>query len=120
MKPPTHPLIADLNAIDPVPCPCGEARRALLAADNTLCSLHRVTVSADARRHYHRAHTEVYYILEGHGWIELDGVLTPIGPGSAVLIPPGVRHRAVRGERGAMTLLNLVMPPFDAGDEVED
>jgi hypothetical protein len=30
-----------------------------------------------------------------------------------VLIPPGVRHRAV----GRMTILNVVVPPFDPGDE---
>jgi hypothetical protein len=30
-----------------------------------------------------------------------------------VLIPPGVRHRAV----GRMTILNMVVPPFDPADE---
>ena len=30
-----------------------------------------------------------------------------------VLIPPGVRHRAV----GRMTILNVVVPPFDPADE---
>ena len=34
-------------------------------------------------------------------------------PGVAILIPPGVRHRAV----GRMTILNVVVPPFDPADE---
>ncbi|MFO0845247.1 MAG: hypothetical protein U0797_23170 [Gemmataceae bacterium] len=37
----------------------------------------------------------------------------PVRPGSAVMIPPGVRHRAV----GRMKILNVVAPPFDPADE---
>jgi hypothetical protein len=36
-----------------------------------------------------------------------------VGPDGAVLIPPEVRHRAV----GRMTILNVVVPPFDPADE---
>ena len=36
-----------------------------------------------------------------------------VGAGVAVLIPPGVRHRAA----GRMTILNVVVPPFDPADE---
>ena len=45
--------------------------------------------------------------------VELDGERVAVGPGGAVLIPPGVRHRAV----GRMTILNVVVPPFDPADE---
>jgi mannose-6-phosphate isomerase-like protein (cupin superfamily) len=45
--------------------------------------------------------------------VELDGDPVAVGPGVAVLIPPGVRHRAV----GRMTILNIVVPPFDPADE---
>jgi mannose-6-phosphate isomerase-like protein (cupin superfamily) len=78
-------------------------------------SVHRVEVVADARTHYHKVQTETYYVLEcepGAG-IELDGELVPVGPGVAVMIPPGVRHRAA----GQMTILNFVVPPFDPADE---
>jgi hypothetical protein len=48
------------------------------------------------------------------GWgVELDGERMAVGPGGAVLIPPGVRHRAAR----RMTILNVVVPPFDPADE---
>jgi hypothetical protein len=36
-----------------------------------------------------------------------------VGPGGAVLIPPRVRHRAM----GRMTILDIVVPPFDPADE---
>ena len=45
--------------------------------------------------------------------VELDGERMAVGPGGAVLIPPGVRHRAA----GRMTILNVVVPPFDPADE---
>jgi mannose-6-phosphate isomerase-like protein (cupin superfamily) len=74
-----------------------------------------VDIAEDARAHYHKAHTETYYVLEcetGAG-IELDGELVPVRAGVAVMIPPGVRHRAV----GRMKILNVVVPPFDPADE---
>ena len=67
------------------------------------------------RTHYHREHTEIYYILEcaAGAAIELDGERVAVSTGHAVMIPPGVRHRAV----GRMTILNVVVPPFDPADE---
>lgn len=108
--------IAQLDEIEGVSCPCGTARRAFHAPDNDLASVHLVDVSADSRPHYHKRLTEVYYILEGEGWIELDGTLTPVRPHTSVMIHPGTRHRAI----GNLKILNVVMPPFDPADEWED
>jgi hypothetical protein len=36
-----------------------------------------------------------------------------VGPGGAVLIPPGVRHRAA----GRMPILDVMVWPFDPADE---
>ncbi|HEX8200597.1 MAG TPA: hypothetical protein VF590_08920 [Isosphaeraceae bacterium] len=58
------PTVADLAAIPPVGCPCGWARRAFGDVAGAPASLHRVEIRSDARAHYHRAHTEIYYILE--------------------------------------------------------
>jgi hypothetical protein len=47
------------------------------------------------------------------GWgVKSGGERTAVGPGGAVLIPPGVRHRASRRK----TILNIVAPPFDPAD----
>ena len=112
---PSEPAVADLGTIDPVRCPCGWARRAFGDVAGAPASVHRVEIEADARAHYHRDHTEIYYVLEcGAGAaVELDGRPVAVRPGTAVLIPPGVRHRAV----GRMTILNVVVPPFDPADE---
>jgi hypothetical protein len=48
------------------------------------------------------------------GWgMESGGERVAAGPGGAVPIPPEVRHRAA----GRMTILNVVVPPFDPADE---
>ena len=120
LKAPTAPLLADFAAIAAVDCPCGRAQRALIDPGNGLCSLHRVEISANARTHYHRHHTEVYHVLEGEGTIELDEDRQPLRPGVSVLIPPGVRHRAVVTPGQTMTILNFVMPPFNPSDECFD
>lgn len=108
-------VVPDLAALPAVRCPCGWARRAFADVPGSPMSVHHVTINADARTHYHREHTEVYHVLtcEPDAAIELDGERVSVRPGATVLIPPGVRHRAV----GRMTILNLVTPPFDPADE---
>lgn len=105
--------LAQLDAIAPVRCPCGWARRAFATADNSVATIHLVDIEADARVHYHEKHTEIYLVLEGEGHIELDGELIPVRPMTSILIKPGCRHRAV----GKMKIVNIPIPAFDAGDE---
>ena len=111
--------VVDLSRTPGVPCPCGTASRAFADVPGAACSVHRVVIRENAATHYHREHTEAYYVLEtdGQGQIELDGELSPVSVGTAVLIPPGVRHRAVVPPGGRMTILNVVTPPFDPADE---
>ncbi len=114
-RPTPAPVVADLLSLDAVRCPCGWARRAFGDVAGAPASIHRVEIEADARTHYHRVQTEIYYVLEceANAAVELDGKPVAVRPGMAILIPPGVRHRAV----GRMTILNLVVPPFDPEDE---
>jgi mannose-6-phosphate isomerase-like protein (cupin superfamily) len=98
-----------------VACPCGEARRAFHDLASYPATVHLTEISADARRHYHRRLTETYYILEcgPEAAMELDDARLPIRPGDCIVIPPGVRHRAV----GQMRVLIFVLPKFDPADE---
>jgi mannose-6-phosphate isomerase-like protein (cupin superfamily) len=108
-------VVVDLTQVEPVRCPCGWARRAFTELPGAPLSLHRVEIAEDARAHFHKRQTETYFVLdcEPGAAIELDGNPVPVKPGVAVMIPPGVRHRAV----GRMTILNVVVPPFDPADE---
>jgi hypothetical protein len=108
-------IAADFATLTPTPCPCGFARRALADVDDFPGTLHRTEITLDARRHYHRLHTEVYYFLECQAGaeMELDADRLPVRPGMCVLIPAGVRHRAI----GRMTVMILSLPKFDPDDE---
>jgi mannose-6-phosphate isomerase-like protein (cupin superfamily) len=97
-----------------VPCPCGDSTRVLTAADGGPCSLH-VTSIRDSVRHYHRETAEVYYILEGIGKIELNGVWHELCPGVVIHIEPGTRHRVVSKD-GIKTIV-IAIPPFQPSDE---
>jgi len=106
-------LLAQLDEIDPVNCPCGLARRAFAVPENGAATLHLVDIREDAQVHYHKRMTEIYLVLEGEGHIELDGKRVPVKPMSAVLIKPGCRHRAL----GKLKLINIPIPAFDENDE---
>jgi mannose-6-phosphate isomerase-like protein (cupin superfamily) len=107
--------IVDFADLAGVPCPCGTARRAFADVADFPATIHQTEISADAQAHYHRQLTEVYYILEcgSDAQMELDGQRLPVAPGRAILIPPGVRHRAI----GKMKILVVVFPKFDSADE---
>jgi mannose-6-phosphate isomerase-like protein (cupin superfamily) len=107
-------VIRKLADAPSVPCPCGVSTRVITAADGAPCSLH-VTAMRDAARHFHRATTEVYYILEGAGKIELNGHWHELEPGTAVWIEPGTRHRVESAE--GLKAIVFALPAFDADDE---
>jgi mannose-6-phosphate isomerase-like protein (cupin superfamily) len=65
-------------------------------------SLAEATLSPgqSTERHYHGATEEFYYVLEGTGEMEVDGVRAAVAPGDAILIPPGAWHQ-IRAEGSA-------------------
>lgn len=107
--------VADFADIPGVPCPCGTARRAFADVEDYPATVHVTEISENAKRHYHRRLTETYLILEcgPEAQMELDGDLIPLKPGMCILIPPGVRHRAL----GKMRVAIFVLPKFDPEDE---
>jgi mannose-6-phosphate isomerase-like protein (cupin superfamily) len=106
-------MIADLDALEAVRCPCGFAKRAFAVPDNAVATLHVVDIQHDSRTHYHKRMTEIYLVLEGEGRMELDGQSFPVKPMTAIFIKPGCRHRAV----GHLKIINIPIPAFDEADE---
>lgn len=47
---------------------------------------------AATQPHFHKLSEELYFILEGAGEMTVDGETRAVGPGDAILIPPGARH----------------------------
>lgn len=106
-------LLTQLDAVPPVRCPCGFARRGFAVPENTLATIHLVDIQADAQTHYHKKMTEIYLILEGEGVMELDGERIPVKPMTSIMIKPGCRHRLV----GKCKIINVPIPAFDPEDE---
>ncbi len=116
-----HPLddrpwkLVKFDEIPGKPCPCGTARRGFEEVQDFPGTIHRTSISADAKTHYHKQLTEVYYILECEDGasMQLDEETIPLQANMSVLIPPGVRHRAC----GKMEVLIVCLPKFDETDE---
>ena len=107
--------LVDFSQIDGVDCPCGVARRAFAGIDEFPGTIHVTEISADAALHYHKRLTETYYVLEcgPDATMQLDDEVIAVKPGVCIMIPPGVRHRAI----GRMKVLIVVLPKFDSDDE---
>ena len=67
------------------------------------------------QRHYHARSEEIYLIVEGGGELEIDGEVRTVGPGDAILIPPGTWHQLTASATGAR-LLCCCVPPYADDD----
>lgn len=106
-------LIEQLDELEATDCPCGFAKRAFACEPGAVASLHVVEINQEAKVHYHKRMTEIYLVLEGEGYLELDGERVPVRPFTTVYIKPGCRHRAV----GQLKIINVPVPAFDPQDE---
>ena len=104
---------ADIRA---VPCPCGMSKRAFVDSPDGAATFHIVEIKKDAQLHYHKNHFEMYLILEGEGFMELDGDKIPVTAGHTIYIPAYCRHRAL----GNLKIANVSVPSFDPADEYFD
>ena len=62
------------------------------------------------QRHWHKESEEFYFLLEGRGVMEIDGESREVGPGDAILIPPGAWHQLTATE--PLRLLCCCAPPY--------
>jgi quercetin dioxygenase-like cupin family protein len=107
--------IVEFASLPVLSCPCGTTQRAFGDVATYPGTIHLTRISADAQVHYHKSLTETYYFLEcgPDARMQLDNETIAVQEGMCVMIPPGVRHRAI----GKMTVLNIVFPKFDPADE---
>ena len=91
---------------------CGWRHRLISRGDTaTAAWAHAVDIDG-AKPHYHKAGTELYYVLDGKGSVVLDGEEHPVQKGSIVHIPPGVVH----GAKGRMRVLVVGIPDIREDD----
>lgn len=67
-------------------------------------------------RHLHHETEEIYYILLGIGTVEVGAHVFSVSADDAVLIPPGVEHRATCLGEDALHILCICSPPYQHDD----
>jgi mannose-6-phosphate isomerase-like protein (cupin superfamily) len=70
--------------------------------------------------HHHTLADEVYYVLSGTGRIRVDGETRQVGPGDAVTIRPGQRHKLWADGEEDLVLLVTCAPAYAVGEVVWD
>jgi mannose-6-phosphate isomerase-like protein (cupin superfamily) len=70
----------------------------------------RVPAGGTTQRHFHKLSEEFYFILEGRGSMDFDVESRAVGPGDAVLIPPGACHTITALE--PLRFLCCCSPPY--------
>lgn len=55
--------------------------------------------------HEHRDNEEIYFIVEGNGFMIFDGERYPVGPGDVSLVKHGHTHGIINSDKGKMRLL---------------
>ena len=105
-------MVRHVDEVEPVQCPCGSSTRIIQRQDTPVANLH-VTHITDSQKHYHKACTEYYYILEGTGHMELGDDVVEINSGTTIVIEKGTPHRGY----GNFKALIVGIPAWDHTDE---
>ncbi|MFN4258164.1 MAG: cupin domain-containing protein [Gemmataceae bacterium] len=65
---------------------------------------------AEFPQHQHDQSEDVFFVLEGSGWLREGDRRTPIGPGDVIFIPAGEQHGTIAGPDG-MVVVSCQGPP---------
>jgi len=116
----------DVRSLDTVPAfitKDGSEIRELLAYRNSVIRNQslaeaRLPVGASTQEHYHLRAEEIYYITHGTGRIRIDRKTREVGPGDAIAIPPGKRHKLWNIGDKPLRLLCCCAPTYEHSDTV--
>jgi quercetin dioxygenase-like cupin family protein len=75
----------------------------------------RYEAGAEFPQHVHEASEDVFFVLEGTGWLREGDQLSPIGPGDVVFVPAGQQHGTVAGPAG-MIVISCQGPKLYTGE----
>lgn len=115
--------IRQLNAQPPFITKDGSEIRELLAHRNSVIRNQslaeaRLPVGASTQEHFHPRAEEIYYITHGTGRIRMEGESHDVGPGDAIAIPPGQRHKLWNTGGEVLRLLCCCAPAYEHTDTV--
>jgi mannose-6-phosphate isomerase-like protein (cupin superfamily) len=78
----------------------------------------RLPVGGSTTPHYHPLTEEIYYILTGEGRMRIGTETSPVGPGDAIAIPPGIEHEITNTGSETLVFLCCCAPAYEHTDTV--
>lgn len=78
----------------------------------------RLAVGGSTQEHYHIKTEEIYYITHGRGRMRIEGEVREVGPGDAIAIPPGLKHKIWNAGDETLRLLCCCAPAYEDTDTV--
>jgi mannose-6-phosphate isomerase-like protein (cupin superfamily) len=94
----------------------GSTIRELMHAANQTLAEAALAPGQQTQRHYHARSEELYYLLAGEGEMEVDGERSAVGPGDAILIPPGAWHQITATGDSELRFLCCCAPGYTDAD----
>ena len=115
--------IKNLEQVPPFITKDGSEIRELLAHRNSLIRNQslaeaRLAPGGSTQEHYHLKSEEIYYITHGRGRMRIEEELREVGPGDAIAIAPGRKHKLWNTGSGTLRLLCCCAPAYEDGDTV--
>ena len=113
--------VRNLHAVPALITKDGSEIRELLAHRNSVIRQQslaeaRLPVGGATQEHYHVRTEEVYYLTHGTGRIRIGGEEREVGPGDAIAIPPGARHKLWNTGAEPLRLLCCCAPAYEHDD----
>jgi len=78
----------------------------------------RLPVGGSTQEHYHARAEEIYYIMHGRGRMRIEGEVREVGPGDAIAILPGKRHKLWNTGPEPLRLLCCCAPAYEHEDTI--
>jgi mannose-6-phosphate isomerase-like protein (cupin superfamily) len=115
--------VVNLSAAPPFTTKDGSEIRELLAHRNSSIRNQslaeaRLPVGGETQEHFHPKAEEIYYITHGTGRMRIEGEVREVGPGDAVAIPSGLKHKLWNTGREPLRLLCCCAPGYEHDDTV--
>ena len=115
--------VQNINRVPAFTTKDGSQIRELLAHRNSCIrkqSLAEARVAPGQRTtpHYHPLTEEIYYLLEGTGRMRIGDEVRDVGPGDAIVIPPGAAHTIENTGAGLLKFLCCCAPAYEDADTV--
>jgi len=115
--------VKNLNQVPAFTTKDGSEIRELLAYRNSVIRNQslaeaRLPAGGSTQEHYHAKAEEIYFITAGSGRLRLEGETREVGPGDAMAIPPGARHKVWNTGKETLRWLCCCAPAYEHGDTV--